>query len=86
MPTVWGSLTDEAAMNPKRTRILAAVAAFLGALNMHGQPPPEGLAGTTGNYLGGVATLNGKVILILDVAEVLGHTGEPGAPPDKPET
>ena len=40
------------------------------------QPPPEGLAGTTGNYLGGIATLNGKVILILDVAEVLKHTGE----------
>jgi purine-binding chemotaxis protein CheW len=40
------------------------------------QPPPDGLAGTTGNYLGGIATLNGKVILILDVAEVLKHTGE----------
>jgi uncharacterized protein (TIGR03435 family) len=39
---VRGSLTDEAAMNPKRTRILAAVAAFLGALNMHGQPPSDG--------------------------------------------
>ncbi|HUR53161.1 MAG TPA: chemotaxis protein CheW [Gemmataceae bacterium] len=37
------------------------------------QPPPEGLAGTTGNYLGGIATLNGKVILILDVAGVLDH-------------
>ena len=40
------------------------------------QPTPEGLAGTSGNYLGGIATLNGKVILILDVAEVLKHTGE----------
>jgi purine-binding chemotaxis protein CheW len=40
------------------------------------QPPPDGLAGTTGNYLGGIATLNGKVVLILDVAEVLKHTGE----------
>jgi purine-binding chemotaxis protein CheW len=40
------------------------------------QPPPDGLAGTTGNYLGGIATLNGKVILILDVAEVIKHTGE----------
>jgi purine-binding chemotaxis protein CheW len=45
------------------------------------QPPPEGLAGTTGNYLGGIATLNGKVILILDVAEVLKHTGEQEPPP-----
>jgi purine-binding chemotaxis protein CheW len=40
------------------------------------QPPPEGLAGITGNYLSGIATLNGKVILILDVAEVLKHTVE----------
>jgi purine-binding chemotaxis protein CheW len=40
------------------------------------QPPPEGLAGTTGNYLGGVATLNGRVILILNVAGVLNHTAE----------
>lgn len=37
------------------------------------QPPPEALAGTSGNYLGGVATLNDKVVLILDVAEVLNH-------------
>jgi chemotaxis signal transduction protein len=40
------------------------------------QPPPDGLAGTSGNYLGGVATIGGKVVLILDVAEVLTHTGE----------
>ena len=50
------------------------------------QPPPEGLAGTTGNYLGGVATLNGKVILILDVAGILGREGETGEPPAAPET
>ena len=37
------------------------------------QPPPEGLAGTSGKYLGGIATLDGKVILILDVAGVLDH-------------
>jgi hypothetical protein len=42
MPMVLGSLTDEAAMNPKRTRILAPVAAFFGALNMHAQPPSGG--------------------------------------------
>lgn len=42
MPMVRGSLTDEAAMNPKRTRILAPVAAFFGALNMHAQPPSGG--------------------------------------------
>jgi purine-binding chemotaxis protein CheW len=39
------------------------------------QPPPEGLAGTSGNYLAGIATLDGKVILILDIAEILGHSG-----------
>lgn len=40
------------------------------------QQPPEGLAGTSGNYLAGIATINDKVILILDVAEVLNRTGE----------
>jgi purine-binding chemotaxis protein CheW len=50
------------------------------------QPPPDGLAGTTGNYLSGIATLNGKVILILDVAGILDHTGEPGEPPAGTET
>jgi chemotaxis signal transduction protein len=45
------------------------------------QPPPDGLAGTSGNYLGGIATLNGKVVLILDVAEVLSHTGDVIASP-----
>ena len=44
------------------------------------QPPPEGLAGTSGSYLAGVATLSGKVILILDVAAVLEHTA--AAAPD----
>jgi purine-binding chemotaxis protein CheW len=44
------------------------------------QPPPEGLAGTTGKYLSGVATLNGKVILILDVSEILDPAVEPVAP------
>lgn len=39
--------------------------------------PPEGLAGTSGNYLGGVATIGGKVVLILDLSELLNHTGNP---------
>jgi purine-binding chemotaxis protein CheW len=38
------------------------------------QPPPEGLAGTSGNYLSGIATVADRVILILDVAGVLNHT------------
>jgi purine-binding chemotaxis protein CheW len=41
------------------------------------QPPPDGLAGMSGNYLRGVATLDGKVILVLDVAAVLDHSAEP---------
>ena len=44
-------------------------------------PPPEGLAGTSGNYLSGVATAGDKVILILDVAEVISYmpaAGDPG--------
>ena len=49
------------------------------------QPPPEGLAGTSGNYLAGVATVGGKVVLILDVAEVLGHAGGLPVPAAGPE-
>lgn len=37
------------------------------------QPPPESLGGTSGNYLAGVATVQDKVILVIDVAEVLGN-------------
>jgi purine-binding chemotaxis protein CheW len=44
------------------------------------QPPPEGMAGTSGNYLGGIATVNGKVILVLDVAEIIDHTGDEAPP------
>jgi purine-binding chemotaxis protein CheW len=50
------------------------------------QPAPEGLAGTTGNYLGGIAKLNGKVILILNVAEVLEHSDQLESLPIKYET
>ena len=32
------------------------------------QPPPDGLAGTSGSYLGGIATVADRVILILDAA------------------
>ncbi|WP_439621881.1 chemotaxis protein CheW [Gemmata sp.] len=46
------------------------------------QPPPEGLAGTSGNYLAGVATVADRVVLILDVAEVL--KGDAGAAPPEP--
>jgi purine-binding chemotaxis protein CheW len=46
------------------------------------QPSPEGLAGTSGNYLAGVATVADRVVLILDVAEVL--KGDGGATPPEP--
>jgi purine-binding chemotaxis protein CheW len=35
------------------------------------QPPAEGLSGTTGRYLRGVATIGDRMILILDVTELL---------------
>jgi len=35
------------------------------------QPPPEAMAGTSGRYLRGVAEVDGRVILILDVAGML---------------
>lgn len=38
------------------------------------QPPPEGMAGLSGNYLSGIATVGARVVLILNVAEVLNHT------------
>ena len=47
------------------------------------QPTPEGLAVTAGNYLAGIATLNGKVILILNIVEVLKHTDERDSSPVK---
>ena len=47
------------------------------------QPPPDGLAGTSGNYLSGIATVADRVILILDVAEVLNHAAG-HAPPTAP--
>ncbi|HVK12096.1 MAG TPA: chemotaxis protein CheW [Gemmataceae bacterium] len=41
------------------------------------QPPPETLGGTSGNYLAGVATVGDKVILVIDVTEVLKQTATP---------
>ena len=34
------------------------------------QPPPQGLSGLSGNYLKGVATVSGRVILIVDLEEL----------------
>jgi purine-binding chemotaxis protein CheW len=35
------------------------------------QSPPETMSGTSGGYLRGVADINGRIILVLDVAGVL---------------
>ena len=35
------------------------------------KPPPEAVTGLSGKYLAGIATLGERVILVLDVAEVL---------------
>jgi chemotaxis signal transduction protein len=35
------------------------------------QPPNEGINGLSGNYLEGVATLGGRIVLILNVREVV---------------
>ena len=37
------------------------------------QPPAEGLTGTSGRYLRGVATVGERMILILDVSELLNN-------------
>jgi len=36
-------------------------------------PPAEGITGTSGRYLRGVATLGDRMIVILDVAELLNY-------------
>jgi purine-binding chemotaxis protein CheW len=47
-------------------------------------PPPEAITGLSGKYLEGVATVGGRIILVLDLDEVI-DLGEPqpaaGAPP-----
>ena len=35
------------------------------------QPPPDTVAGTSGHYLQGIATLGERLVLVLDVAEVV---------------
>jgi purine-binding chemotaxis protein CheW len=43
------------------------------------QPPPEAMGATSGHYLAGIATIGGKVILVVDVGEVIGHSTAPAA-------
>lgn len=48
------------------------------------QPPPEAIAGLSRKYLHGIATLNGRLVLILNLEEVLRLT-EALAPPAEDE-
>ncbi|HEY2383179.1 MAG TPA: chemotaxis protein CheW [Terriglobia bacterium] len=36
------------------------------------QPPPDGVSGLSGNYLRGVVTLDNRIILIVDLNELIG--------------
>jgi purine-binding chemotaxis protein CheW len=45
------------------------------------QPPPEGLADLSSRYLRGMAHLGDRLILVLDVAELLRVTDVPAVPP-----
>lgn len=36
------------------------------------QPPPEALSGTSGRYVRGVASVKDRIVLVLDVAGILG--------------
>jgi purine-binding chemotaxis protein CheW len=40
------------------------------------EPPPEAVTGLSGKYLEGIATINGRMILVLNLAEVI-DIGEP---------
>lgn len=40
------------------------------------QPPPEGVAGLSGHYLAGIATLGERLVLILDPDAVIGQEAE----------
>ena len=45
------------------------------------QPPPEGMAGLSGQYLQGVAHLGERLVLVLDVAELLKLDAASPVPP-----
>jgi purine-binding chemotaxis protein CheW len=36
------------------------------------QPPNASISGLSGNYIDGIATLNNRIVLILDVQDVIG--------------
>lgn len=45
------------------------------------QPPPDSLAGTTGNSLTGIAVVADRVVLVLDVGKILNHAADPAPRP-----
>ena len=44
---------------------------FISIPNESIQPPPEAIAGTNGKYLKGIVTIDGRIILVLDIGELL---------------
>lgn len=47
---------------------------FVSILNEMIQPPPDSISGLSGRYLGGIATLEKRIILILDIESILQMT------------
>ena len=64
--------------------IVDAAREFLRITETAIEPPPEAITGLSGKYLEGVATVNERIILVLDLDEVIDHGGQEltaGAPP-----
>ena len=61
----------DAVVATQATRIVDSAREFAAIPESAVQPPPETMAGTSGRYLRGVADVDGRIILILDVAGVL---------------
>src|ERR671917_2269108 len=49
------------------------------------EPPPEAITGLSGKYLEGIATVNGRMILVLDLEEVIDLGDEQAAAGARPE-
>ena len=43
------------------------------------QPPPEGVAGMSGQYLEGIAHVNERLVLVLDAAQIIEGAAQPAA-------
>src|SRR5918998_2486414 len=49
------------------------------------EPPPEAITGLSGKYLEGIATIDGRMILVLDLEEVIDLGDEQAAAGARPE-